>query len=213
QETVQPEMILISENGVLIDRADFSRMKRWQDRRRERSNQTLTPQEIESDLFSGFIATFTGSSGGRMMMGDIVRTPINYSIFPNYYTFTNNFHSESLPVFNFSLESFLNDKAGEGTAPFRRFFIGLTDEEKANLALMKQNLAEILVDPERKDIVAQVLKLKGAFLFKLIESKLGTENFQNFLVGSIKNNRFKSAEVKEMISTLNQQYNFNIECV
>ncbi len=211
QETVQPEMILISENGVLIDRADFSRMKRWQDRRRERSNQTLTPQEIESDLFSGFIATFTGSSGGRMMMGDIVRTPINYSIFPNYYAFTNNFHSERLPVFNFSLESFLNDKASEGTAPFRRFFIGLTDEEKANLALMKQNLAEILIDPERKDIVAQVLKLKGAFLFKLIESKLGTEKFQNFLVGLIKNNRFKSAEVKEMISTLKQQYNFDIE--
>lgn len=211
QESVQPEMVLLSEQGILLDRADFSRMKRWQDRRRERSNQTLTPQEIESDLFSGFINTFTGSFSGGRMMGDLVKTPVYYSIFPNYYTFTNNFQSERLPVFNFSLESFLSDKVGEGTPPFRRFFVGLTEEEKANLALAKQNLAEILNDPEQKEIVSQVLKMKGSYLFKLIESKIGTENFQKFLVSLIKNNRFKSAEVRQMISTLNEQYNFDIE--
>lgn len=212
QETVQPEIVLLSEQGILIDRADFSRMKRWQDRRRERSNQTLTPQEIESDLFSGFVNSFTGSSfGGRMMMGDLVKRQVYYSIFPNYYTFSNNFHSERLPVFNFSLESFLSDKAGEGSSSFRRFFIGLTEEEKANLALTKQNLAEILNDPEQKEIVAQVLKMKGSYLFKLIESKIGTDNFQKFLVSLIKNNRFKSAEVRQMIAMLNEQYNFDIE--
>ena len=212
QETVQPEIVLVSEKGVLIDRADFSQMKRWQDRRRERSNMTLTAQEIESELFNGFINTFTGAfTGGRMMMGDIVRTPVYYSIFPNYYTFGNNFHSERLPVFNYSLESFLNDKTGEGTASFRRFFIGLTDEEKANLALMRQNLAEILSDPDQKEIVPHVLKMKGTFLFKLIESEIGAENFQKFLSNLITNNRFKSIDVNQMITTLNQSYNFNID--
>ena len=117
QETVQPEMVLLCEQGLLLDRADFSRMKRWQDRRRDRSNQTLTAQEIESDLFSGFVNSFTSSSsGGHMMMGDLVKTPVYYSIFPNYYTFSNNFHSERLPVFNFSLESFLSDKVSEGSS-------------------------------------------------------------------------------------------------
>ena len=211
QENVQPETIFLPEKGLLLDRADFSRMKRWQKRRQERSNQTLTPQEAQSDNFRGFITSSFLEESFRSFMGDLVKTPINYSIFPNFYTFTNNFSSEQWPVFNMALESFLIQKSAETRPSFRRFFVGLSDEEKANLALMEQNLVEILADPEKKDIVNTVLKLKGNYLFKLIESKLGQEDFENFLTEFLNNNQFKNVDVNEMISLLKQRFNFDLE--
>ncbi|UCE06078.1 MAG: hypothetical protein JSW07_21240, partial [bacterium] len=144
QENVQPETIFLPEKGLLLDRADFSRMMRWQKRRQERSNQTLTPQEIQSDLFRGFVSSSFLGESPRGFMGDLVKIPINYNIFPNFYTFANNFSSKKWPIFNVALESFLVQKSAEPTPSFRRFFVGLSDEEKANLALMEQNLVEIL---------------------------------------------------------------------
>ncbi len=212
QETVQPEMVLIPEKALLIDAGDFKRMQRWQDRRRERSNQTLTPQEIQSELFNRFVrSTLLGGFSGRFRMGDLIKAPINYNIFPNFYSFVNHFHSEKWPIFNTALESFLNDKAGDQTPSFRRFFIGLTDEEKANLALMKQNLAEIMADPDKKDILNTVLKLKGSYLFKLIQGKLEPETFQKFLTDILNKNHFKNVDVNQFISMLKQQYKFDLE--
>jgi ABC-type transport system involved in multi-copper enzyme maturation permease subunit len=212
QETVQPQMILLPEKGLLLDRADFSQMTRWQKRRQERSNQTMTPQEIQSDLFRGFVnSSFLSGSSRGFMMGDLVKTPLNYNIFPNFYTFANNFSSKQWPVFNIALESFLIQKSAESAPSFRRFFVGLSDDEKANLALMEQNLVEILADPEKKDIVNTVLKLKGNYLFKLIESKLGQEKFQKFLSEFLTNSHFKNVDVTELISLLKGQFNFDIE--
>ncbi|MDZ7319712.1 MAG: hypothetical protein ONB11_11180, partial [candidate division KSB1 bacterium] len=211
-EAVQPEMMLLSEKGVLIDQADFSRMSRWQERMRERSNQTLTPQEMQSRILSGLIdGAFLGGFGGmRIFMGNMVKATVNYEIFPNYFTFVNNFYSKEWPIFNVALESFLIEKSKEGAPPFRRFFVALSDEEKANLALMKQNLAELLTDPKQQEIINTVIKTKGAFLFRLIESKLDKEPFRKFLVEMLTNNQFRSITVTDVISRLQQQFAFDL---
>ena len=212
-ETVQPEMVLLPEKALLIDAADFKRMEKYQDKRRERSNQTLTPQEIQSELFNRFVRSVLlgGFAGGRFRMSSMIKAPINYNVFPNFYSYVNHFHSAQYPIFNVALESFLNDRIGEQPSSFRRFFVGLTDEEKANRALMKQNLAEIMADPDKKDILNTVLKLKGSYLFKLIQGKLQPETFQKFLTAILNKNHFKSADVAEFIAALNQQYGFDLE--
>lgn len=211
-EAVQPEMLLLSEKGVLIDQADFSRMTRWQERMRERSNQTLTPQEMQSRILSGLIdGAFLGGFGGmRMFMGNMVKATVNYEIFPNYFTYVNNFHSGDWPIFNVALESFLIEKSKEGAPPFRRFFIALSDEEKANLALRQQSLAEILVDPKHREIVNTVIKTKGAYLFRLLESKLGKDPFRQFLLGILTQNQFNNTAVADIISQLQQRFSFDL---
>ena len=213
QETVQPEITLLPEMGILMDRADFSRLVRWQERRKDRSNQVITPQESQSQIFTGFINStlLGGFRGGRFGMGDLVKSSINYNLFPNFYTFVNHFNSEQWPIFNVSFESFLYEQSTEQAPSFRRFFTGLTEEEKANLALTKQNLDEILVDPERKEIVNDVLKLKGAYLFKLIENKLETETFEKFISGLLKSNQFKDVKVARVIEDLKKNFNFDLE--
>jgi len=211
QESVQPEMVLLPENGVLIDAADFKRQKKWQDRRRQRSNQTLMPQEIQSSLFNQFVRSALTGTRYKRFIEDLVKAPVNYNIFPNYYTFVNHFHSEQLPIFNIALESYLYDKSAGESPPFARFFTGITDEEKANLALAEQNLAEIIADPNQKDILSNVIRLKGTYLFKLLRSKLDPEAFQTFLTEILARYRFRSADVAQFIAELKQRYGFDLE--
>lgn len=213
QESVQPEIALLPEMGILMDRADFPRSVRWQDRRRDRSNQVITPQESQSQIFTGFVNStlLGGFRGGRFGMGDLIKAPLNYNLFPNFYTFVNHFNSDRWPIFNVSFESFLYEQSTEQAPSFRRFFMGLTEEEKANLALTKQNLEEILNDPEKKDIVNDVLKLKGAYLFKLIQSKLDKEAFESFITDLLKSNQFRDVKVAQVIEELKKQFNYDLE--
>lgn len=211
-ESIQPEMILVPEKGTLMSGADFSNQTRWQERRTERSNQTITPQESQSQIFSGFVRSeLFGTGRKRFFGGDIISITPNYKIFPNYYTFVNHFKSEKWPIFNVALESFLNQRTETGGSMFTRFFRGLTDEEKANLALMKQNLAEILVDPDKKDIVNSVLKLKGSYLFNLIQSKVDVDDFNSFISDILKTNTYKDIEVDVFIEQLFKTLKFDLE--
>ncbi|MDZ7331977.1 MAG: hypothetical protein ONB31_08355 [candidate division KSB1 bacterium] len=211
RENVQPSIIFLPEKGVLLERADFSQMARWQKRRLERSNQTLTPQELQSELFRDFVSGSLLGTMGRGFMAEIIKGMVNCTIFPNYYSLVNNFSSGQWPIFNVALESFLLQKTTEGSPPFRRFFAGLSDEEKANLALMEQTLPEILADVKKKELTPAVLKAKGNYLFKLIESQLGKEQLQSFLSDLLTNQRFKNIDVADFIVRLKNQFNFDLE--
>ncbi|MBL7094149.1 hypothetical protein ISS22_09270 [candidate division KSB1 bacterium] len=211
-ESIQPEMVLVPEKGTLMGGADFPNQERWQKRRTERSNQTVTPQESQSQIFSGFVRSdLFGTGRRRFFGGDIMSITPNYKIFPIYYTFTNHFKSKEWPIFNVALESFLNERTESGGSMFWRMFSGITDEEKANLALMKQNLAEILVDPDKKDIVNSVLKLKGAYLFNLIQSKVDVDDFNNFISDVLKANSFKDTDVDVFVEQLLRTLKYDLE--
>ncbi len=211
RENVQPSMVFLPEKGLLLERADFSQMVRWQKRRQERSNQTFTPQELQSELFRDFVSGSLLGTMGHGFMSEFIKGMVNCSIFPNYFTLVNNFSSDRWPIFNVALESFLLQKSAESSPPFRRFMVGLSDEEKANLALMDQTLPEILADEKKKELIPAVLKAKGNFLFKLLESQLGKEQFQTFLSDYLKSQRFKNADVAELIARLKSQFNFDLE--
>jgi len=211
RENVQPSMVLLPEKGVLLERADFSQMTRWQKRRQERSNQTFTPQELQSELFRDFVSGSLLGAIPRGFITDIIRGMVNCNIFPNYFTLVNDFSSSEWPIFHVALESFLLQKTAEGAPPFRRFFMGLSDDEKANLALMEQSLPEILSDATKKELVPAVLKVKGNYLFKLIESRLGKEQFQTFLSNFLMSRRFKNSDVTELLAQLKSQFDFDLE--
>ncbi|MDW7682473.1 MAG: hypothetical protein SCK70_18045, partial [bacterium] len=185
---------------------------RWQKRRLERSNQTLTAQEGQSDVFVNFIRSGFLNSGfrGRFFPEEMLTLKTDYHIFPNYYTFVNHFKSDRWPIFNMALESFLNQRTETTTGGFRRFFTGLNEEEKANIALMEQNLAEVLNDPDQKDIVVDVMKLKGKYLFQLIESKIPEGEFDQFLFEFIRDNRLEDVDVDVFVNRLINQTNFDL---
>lgn len=212
-ENNQPEMVMVQEKGVLMNGADFSNRFRWQKRRTERSNQSISPQESQSNVFVDFIrSSLTNSSRrGRFFPDEMMSIQPDYHIFPNFYTFVNHFKSKELPIFNVCLESFLNERMQTSESGFRRFFTGLTEDEKANIALMEQNLPEILADPDKKEIVNDVLKLKGKYLFQLIQSKIDEKEFDQFISTFLQSSHFKDLEVEQFVTELLKQTKFNLK--
>ena len=232
EETVQPEQVFLHEKGILLQSADFKRSQYFQSHgMQRRGGTTRTPEEIQSDLFRGFVMrTFSGNFSNRGLMSMRIRAtgstapliqrflsslmPIympSQDIFPNYFSFTNHFNSDDWPIFNIAIEQYLKSQLENQNVQFMRFFAGLSNEETANIALAKFNMSEILDDPDQKDIVYDVLKIKADYLFSMIKSELGNDAFEKFIFEFLADKRFQDTEVSEFIGSLKEQLEFDLE--
>ncbi|OQX85245.1 hypothetical protein B6D60_08195 [candidate division KSB1 bacterium 4484_87] len=211
-EAVQPEMVLIHEKGVLMMGADFYNQFRWQKRMTERRNQTITPEEQQSNVFTQFLRNGFFNSGitRRFFETGMLGLHPDYHVFPNYFTFVNNFSSEEVPLFNVAFESYLSEKTSEQASGFRRMFSGLTDDEKANIALMEQSLKEIFADPDKKDVLSKVLKLKGRYLFNYIQTQIPPDEFDAFISDYLSQNRFSNIDVNSFAETMKEKTSFDL---
>ena len=98
QETVQPQMVLLPEKGAPLERVDFRRISQGMEERRSRSNETSSPADDQSSVFSNMIRSiFVQNSGFFRFRHDDDENPFafspSYNIFPNYLTFTNDIES------------------------------------------------------------------------------------------------------------------------
>ncbi|HDL19492.1 MAG TPA: hypothetical protein ENH29_10590 [Bacteroidetes bacterium] len=212
QETVQPEMVLLPELGILLSSGDFKQFLSWQERRQKRSNVVETPREIQSNMFQRFVRdTFLGGQGFNRFRGNVgLRTPVYYKIFPNYFTFVNYIDAPKWPIFNVAMESYLSSKVSVKRSMGFRFNEGLSSQEKTNIELSEKSLPELLADPDKKEVIPDIIKEKGAYLFTLLQSRLGEEKFPGFLSKILSENHFKSLNVDQIISTLKKEFNFNL---
>ena len=199
-ETVQPEQVLLPEKGVTLQAGDFKTFTYFANLRLQRGRGTVTPEEIKRFLFRRFVdrtflGTATASRGFRALFRRQARPfslmsliflaipedASGYSLFPLYYTYVRHFASDKWPVFNTAMEFYLIGRVENEIPAFLRFFTGLSGQELANFALMKQSLAEILANPEHREEIPDVLRLKCAYLFALMQSELEKESFERFL--------------------------------
>jgi len=86
----------------------------------------------------------------------------------------------------------------------------MSDDEKANMALMSQNFKEILNDPGKIDIVENVMQLKGETFFSIIKWKAGDEVFDDFLDDFIYRHKFKVVDVVDFIGEIKDKFDINI---
>jgi len=209
RETVQPEMVLLPERGMMMPGADFRNSLRNENRRMERSNQVVTPAEMQARIFRRFVTSTLVSSDmrGRGDDDEMASIPHDFLVYPNYYAFVNYIHSEQWPLLHIALEAYLSKRMENPMAQMRsRMFSGLSDDEKVNLALMEKNLVELLADPDKSDLIHTVLKSKGNYLFTMLESELGTEPFNIFLNDLLKKFKFKSLDADHFLRMLQDQY-------
>ena len=212
QEVIQPEMALVHEKGVLMPGADIQRRIRWQKRWMRRSKQTITPEEQQSNVFKDFLRSGLLNTGFRGMFFEsaIQGLKPSYHIFPTYFTFVHQFYSPEVPLFQTAFESFFGNKTATPSTGFRRMFRGMSDDEKANIALTKQSLAEIFTDPEKKDILPSVLNIKGQYLFKYLQTQIGSDEFDNFISDYLKKHRFSSISVENFATDLKKVTSFQL---
>jgi ABC-type transport system involved in multi-copper enzyme maturation permease subunit len=212
-EAVQPEMVLFPEKGATVRHSDlkgyYKRYKKWS----KWSNEKLTDREYMVNSLNSFFGVFTSVSGSvNWRNGQGPTETINeYNIFPEFFNFQVYFNTEKWPIFNRILESYLKNKAGENENTWLRQYTGISEDEQANMALQENSFAEILSDPEQKQIIDNVIKLKGDVLFSVIKSKAGDDNFDKFLHGWVESSKFSKSDFTNFSANLEQDFGLDLE--
>ncbi|MCY1722444.1 hypothetical protein OU798_18995 [Prolixibacteraceae bacterium Z1-6] len=216
QEAVHPEQIFIPEKGYLMREADFEKQKERMSRWGRRGESDMTPQEKELRVLGEFLRKFTIEletdrnfrRGGQM---DVEEKGNPYFIFPMLYNFQNNIQSDKWPITNRVFEAYLKNQVVDMRSVFMSSMNGESSDVMANIALQDLTFEEILADPDQKDIVYNVIKLKGDVLFSMIQWKAGQKEFETFLRGVLNENKFRNISFEEFDKEIYEA--FGIELV
>ena len=205
QESVLPEMILIPEYGVGINGADFPERYHRLERMSKRMSQVLTPEELQIRLFRTFVEqVLFGNRADRSAGSNWTSLPSQSVVFPLFYSTGHHFFSKTMPLFNVACEAYLYYRSFEetGRQGMSRMFAGISFEETANMQLMKNSLREILAERANSPIARDVLRVKGEYLFKHLESCFPSGQFLPFMTRFIAERRFQETEAAELITAL-----------
>ncbi|WP_346858925.1 hypothetical protein [uncultured Draconibacterium sp.] len=201
QEAVQPEQVFIPEKGFMMREADFVKQKervgRW-----GHNAGDMTPQDKELRVIGDFFSKFTTEletdrNWGRGGQMDVEQSGNPYFIFPMLYNFQNNIQSDKWPITNRIFEAYLKNQAVDMRSVFMSSMNGESPDVMANIALQDMTFEEILADPEQKDIVSNVIKLKGDVLFSKIQWKAGQQEFETFLRKVLAESSYKNISFEE----------------
>uniref|UniRef100_UPI003217C1C2 golvesin C-terminal-like domain-containing protein n=1 Tax=uncultured Draconibacterium sp. TaxID=1573823 RepID=UPI003217C1C2 len=215
QEAVHPEQVFIPEKGFLMREADFEKQKE-RIRRWGRHGGEMIPQDVELRVLGDFMQKFTTEletdrNWGRGGQMDIEQSGNPYFIFPMLYNFQNNIQSDEWPITNRIFEAYLKNQAVDMRSLFMSNMNGESPDVMANIALQDMTFEEILADPDQKDIVNNVIKLKGDVLFSMIQWKAGQEEFETFLRDILNENKFRNISFEDFDKEIYEA--FGIELV
>ena len=201
-ENILPEMILMPEKGAGITTLDFERFKKAEERRdRERENKRST-REIQVDQFKRFLQnTFfnTGirTRGGGFNRGDGGENLIVYNeglysknpycVFPLYYSYVTGISSSRYPVLNSMLEIYL--KEGFEISPRQGFTGGITEKERANLALQDKSMIELFAQWDT-ELTSSLINQTGSFIISALQNRVGMSEFDNFFYYYLEDHAF-----------------------
>ena len=222
QEVIQPQLIFVPEKCAPIMIADLKRTYEREKRRIERSNESTSEKELQARVMNRFLrATFTnGFAGGRFgnfnqqnvqqMARSLTQSSI-YEVFPNYYSYIYHVKSGDWAVLNQAFESYITGENEDMMSIIQRRIGGLSGEENANQALQKNNFGEILKSESDRELMDEVIKAKGNYLFALIQNQIGIENFDIFLSQILRSHKFKALEIEVFNRQLKEQFNFELK--
>lgn len=215
QEVLQPEQILLQEKAFLIRSANFEHSKKHAGRyRRGGDSGDLTPLDREMRALGEFFRIFTSPTNSNWQQSrgnwqqQAVANP--YFIFPLLYNFQNNIHSDEWPITNRIFEAYLKNQSADMRSLFMNNSGGDNPDVTANIALQDYTFQEILADPDQKEIIPSVIKLKGDALFSMIQWKAGEEEFANFLKTLLDENKFTNISFEEFNQKVKEEFDIEI---
>ncbi len=224
-ESILPEMILLPEKGAGINTLDFDRFKRAAERRdRERENQRSS-REIETDMFKRFLqntffrsGTTTrtrrfggGGDGGEELItfqggSNYTRNP--YCVFPLYYSYVTGISSKEYPVFNSMMELYLKD--GFEVSPRQGFTGGITDNERANLALVERSMIDIFAR-WNTELTSSLINQTGSFIISALKNRVGMGAFDYFLYYYLEDHAFSEISFEQFALDFRDEFDVDIE--
>ncbi|MCK5135533.1 MAG: ABC transporter permease subunit [Bacteroidales bacterium] len=224
-EHILPEMILLPEKGAGINTLDFARMKKAEERRdRQRDNQR-SPREMETDQFKRFLQnTFfrsgtrtrpmrpgQGPQGGEDLItfqGSSNYTKNPYCVFPLYYSYVTGISSKEYPIFNSMMELYL--KEGFEVSPRQGFTGGITDNERANLALQERSMIDIFAR-WNTELTSSLINQTGSFIILALKNRVGMVDFDYFLYYYLEDHAFSEISFEQFAGDFRDEFDVEIE--
>jgi len=222
-ETILPEMILLPEKGAGINTLDFARFKRAEERRdRDRDNKR-SPREIQVDQFKRFLQnTFFNTSistRGRFGRGDgggenlVIYNENLYSknpycVFPLYYSYVTGISSSQYPVLNSMLEIYL--KEGFEVSPRQGFTGGITEKERANLALQDNSMIKLFGEWDT-ELTSSLINQTGSFIISALKNRVGMSEFDNFFYYYLEDHAFTVITFEQFSRDFYREFGVEIE--
>lgn len=208
-ETILPEMILLPEKGAGLNTMDFKRFltveeRQDKDRESERSTREIQVDQFKRFLQNTFFRTSNRTTGlrGRGDGGERIITYNEnlysqnpYCVFPLYYTHMTTVSSQEYPVFNAMLEQYL--KEGFEVSPREGFQGGISDKERANLALRDESLVELFARWDT-ELTSSLINQTGSHVFAALKNKVGMADFDNFLYYYLEDHAFREIHFDEL---------------
>jgi len=207
---VQPSMVLLPEKLVTINQAGFQKQIARQKKRMARNNQVITDKELQVRMFNNFIrSTFISGENRRYVNGAAWNEPSRYMLGPSFYFFRNNFYSAEYPVINAVFESHLQ-KLDQQNRPggFMAGGGGLSENDRANLILKETGFRDLLAKNPGGDTIRAVLTVKGDYLFNLIRSKTGIDEFSGWFLKYLDEKKFTRTDITKLNSDINAKFGF-----
>ncbi|HKL38799.1 MAG TPA: hypothetical protein VJ876_07870 [Bacteroidales bacterium] len=208
-EASLPQMVLMQERAYTLNGADFTRVTKRFNRRREGEQ---TPQEMKADAFRRFIrSNFIEGEDFSRLWGSENQLTGNTKIFPNFVSYSNDFGLPQLPVMNPVLERYID---GRGEEEERRGFRGsrdLDEEERANLLLQENSFAELMSDTAHFVRLSDVIDVKGDYFISLMKHFAGPERFDPMLDSFITATRYHNNTGQLFLDHIKNQHQINTE--
>lgn len=219
-ETVQPEIVILPELGLTMPDSDFaSRVKKtlkW----RKRHDENIKENDVKSEIFTrNMYNLFLSDEASNSVNSDEISlmgiTSFNeqiYSLYPNFYTFTNHIHSEKFPILGCIMEGLTKDETQSRKERWASFLGGITKQELANIDIENKSLKEILSEPTKHEkTISDIINNKANQLKAIILSRVDKAQLREDLSNFYNSNIHKSISFEEFSSFLNKNYNINIE--
>jgi hypothetical protein len=209
---VQPSMILLPEKLSTLDNAGFSKRFSRQKKRMARNNQVITDKELQVRLFNDFVRnTFISGENYTWVNGVPSNEPTRYRLGPSFYFFKNNFYSADYPAINAVFESHLQQLSHKSQQQDVMIGMGvLSENDKANLILKNISFRDLLAKNPSGDTIRTVLTVKGDWVFNLLRSKAGIDDFKVWFSEYLNSHAFKSTDIRQFSSDIKVKFGFDL---
>lgn len=208
-ETGQPGFLFIPEKGLYSRSYDFN----WQVKRRKRwrRNRDKSPEELQIQVFTNFLNEFYDFKDVdiRGNANNVVEQINPYYVFVQFYEMTNNLDSREWPVLNRIFESYLRTDE-DGNQDWIRRSSGSTQYEQANMILQEQTFSEVLTSKENQALIDNVIELKGATLFSMMEAKANTGRFREFIIEILEQHQFSNLPFEAFQAQLQEAFGVDL---
>lgn len=206
QETIQPEMVLFPEKGCTLDHLDFVKRQRRQLKWAKQSGREINKKEAQIRTLNDFLWIFTQTEGnydyssGSRGTFNITTQANPYFLFPQLYNFRYNIFSPEWPIANRVIELYIQKKSDNNG--WEREINGISNNEKANLLMERKSFKELLTDVEHRDLLNNIISLKGYRLFAVPEINSGIKVFRDTLYTVLERNTFRNIQFEDLLDTL-----------